>query len=168
MAEQKPPDGGEPSLEDVADAHLRSIGEALSRRGRVSLRRSVLVNGVRVGLTAGPDRRAPRDDFGPMPDAVRALPRADQRVYAHIRDARAGPGGPGRVLGSGEIERGIRAAAPNDDLDISTVRHALKRLRDAGAVWSHPARGYLLGPEQPALPFDARQPNDLPGAEPVE
>lgn len=156
----EPPDP--PDVNELADDHLRRIGEALSRRGRSSLRRAVVVNGIRVALIAERSRRQPAEDFGALPETVADLPRADKRVYALIRDTRVAPGGAAAVLNSAEIERAIRAAAPNDDLDITTVRHALKRLRDAGAVWKHPERGYDLGAGQPALPFGAGQSDALP------
>lgn len=161
MADDYPPPT-EPDLITFVEERLRQIGEAVIRSKRKRFRAAVDVNGLRVGLNAEPPRQKPAEDFGALPEPVRALPRAAKRIFALIRDLRATEGPDRAHLDSTEIEARIRRRCPHDDIAIDTVRHALKQLRETEEVWSHPVFGYVLGREQPSLPFDARQPGSLP------
>lgn len=149
-----------PSPEEIASDALARLAEALRAAGRDRLRAALDAHGMRLTLAA---RVAPEPKLAD-PDLPECLARerpATRRVYAIIRDVRAGPGGEHVPLWPADIVR--LSAGQSGGMEESTVNHALKKLRDLDLVSVEPKRGYKIGRRQPRLPFSEGQSNGLPG-----
>lgn len=140
--------------EQITVRFATELCEKLRAAHRGTFRYSAHVGEVYFSLRVGPPRTPP-DESPDLPPALRAAKESTRQTYRALVALRAEVGGDARV-------RPVELLAflnegRDDEASINTVNHALSDLKARRVAWSHPARGWVTGCEQPTLPFESRQ-----------
>lgn len=145
----------EPNLTEVVGQHLRQIAAAVRRAKEEKTFSLVIdVEGLQVAVRAGrPKVKRCSELPADLPVTLAGKSKATRRVYLFLRDARTRPGGDSQELWQQDICDAIEVATPKNPVAIRTVHRVIKELCKLNLIHRDDDLGYVLGGQQPTLPF---------------
>lgn len=150
------------ALNQHLSRHVRQIHQLLVAADKLSHSYGEDIDGRRVTITSK-RRTVERREDPDLPPVLWDEPDSIRDAYRAVREMRE-TWPEDKKLNPSDIKEWIeRDDIVPDSQPISTLNHALHELKELELAWPHPTRGWVLGREQPRLPFLDRQ-SDTPSA----